>query len=273
MMNFLLFSILTSVDVSWVELLASLSLLLATLVISLVFKLQIEKSVFIACLRAALQLLAVGLLFSAIFDHRFADIWAWIWVAAMVIIATIVVQRRVPNVGNLKIPTFLAITVATGTTFVVVFPLGVFELKPVNIVVIAGITIGNIMPATVLAVEQLRDQFQIRRGEVETLLALGADETKVRRFLCPQIIRTAITQQIERTKVVGLIALPGTMTGLLLAGIDPIEAVLIQLIVMYMILGATVVTVVVVVWFSSGRAFTSDQRLSQWTQRGPAHKK
>jgi len=183
------------------------------------------------------------------------------------------VQRRVPNVGNVKIPTLLAITVATGTTFGVVFPLGVFELQPVNIVVIAGITIGNIMPATVLAVEQLRDQFQIRRGEVETLLALGADETKVRRFLCPQIIRIAITQQIERTKVVGLIALPGTMTGLLLAGIDPIEAVLIQLIVMYMILGSTVVTVVTVVWFSSGRAFTSDQRLSQWTQRAPADKK
>ena len=89
--------------------------------------------------------------------------------------------------------------------------------------------------------------------------------TKIRRFLCPTIVKLAITQQIERTKVVGLIALPGAMTGLLLAGVDPLDAVIIQLIVMYMILGGTVVTASIVVWFGSRNAFTTDQRLSSWT--------
>ena len=58
------------------------------------------------------------------------------------------------------------------------------------------------------------------------------------RFLAPQISLTALSTQIERTKVVGLIALPGVMTGLLLAGAKPLDAVLVQLIVMYMILGS-----------------------------------
>jgi len=259
------YSLLASVDVGWVELLASLSLLAIALVVSIVLKLQIERSVVIASLRAAAQLIAVGFLFTAIFDHHLAQTWAWIWVAAMIIISTIVVERRVPEIDGIRVPTLVSISAASGITLGVIFPLGILDTGAVNIVVIAGITIGNIMPATVLAVQELHNQFRLRSGEVESLLALGSDKTSIRRYLCPNIIRTAITQQIERTKVVGLIALPGAMTGLLLAGVDPVEAVLIQLIVMYMILGGTVVTASIVVWFGSNRAFTNDQRLSQWT--------
>ena len=60
--------------------------------------------------------------------------------------------------------------------------------------------------------------------------------------------RTALIPQIERTKVVGLIALPGAMTGLLLAGVDPIDAVLIQAAVMFLVLGSVATTVSVVTW-------------------------
>tara|TARA_B100000686_G_C16771724_1_gene965613 strand:- start:448 stop:1251 length:804 start_codon:yes stop_codon:yes gene_type:complete len=255
----------TSSDVGWVELLASCVLLLIALVISIVLKLQIEKSVVVASVRAAVQLLAVGILFTAIFDHDLAKTWAWIWVAVMIVISTVVVDRRSPNIIGIRFPTFTSISAATGITLGVIFPLGIFSFDAVNIVVLSGITIGNIMPATVLAVHELENQFRQRKGEVESLLALGAGKSTVRRFLCPNIIKIAITQQIERTKVVGLIALPGAMTGLLLAGIDPVEAVLIQLIVMYMILGGTVVTASIVVWFGSSRAFTNDERLSHWT--------
>ena len=66
----------TSSDVGWVELLASCVLLLIALVISIVLKLQIEKSVVVASVRAAVQLLAVGILFTAIFDHDLAKTWA-----------------------------------------------------------------------------------------------------------------------------------------------------------------------------------------------------
>ena len=257
--------IIASVDVGWLELLASLALLVVTLVISAVLKLQIEKSVIAATVRAAIQLLAVGFLFTAIFDHDLAKTWAWIWVGLMIVIATLVVERRTPKIDGIRAPTFLSVSASVATTLGIIFPLGVFDTEAVNIVVIAGITIGNIMPATVLAVQELQNQLRLRKGEVESLLALGAGMTKIRRFLCPTIIKLAITQQIERTKVVGLIALPGAMTGLLLAGVDPLDAVIIQLIVMYMILGGTVITASIVVWFGSRNAFTTDQRLSSWT--------
>jgi putative ABC transport system permease protein len=128
-------------------------------------------------------------------------------------------------------------------------------------VVISGITIGNIVPSTVLAVQQLNLQLTSRRLEAESLLALGADKQILTKFLAPEIIKTALTTQIERTKVVGLIALPGAMTGLLLAGTEPMDAVLIQLIVMYMILGSATVTVCIIVWFGLRLSLTKDLRL------------
>ena len=92
------------------------------------------------------------------------------------------------------------------------------------------------------------------------MLALGGDKSILTKFFAPQIIKTAITTQIERTKVVGLIALPGAMTGLLLAGIEPMDAVLLQLIVMYMILGSATITVCTIVWFGLKLSLTTDLR-------------
>jgi len=67
---------------------------------------------------------------------------------------------------------------------------------------------------------------------------------------------------------VGLIALPGAMTGLLLAGVDPVDAVVVQLIVMYLIVGAAAVCVVGVVSAVSRAAVTDDLRAAEWTAPG-----
>ena len=86
------------------------------------------------------------------------------------------------------------------------------------------------------------------------------------RFLVQQTARTALIPQIERTKVVGLIALPGAMTGLLLAGVEPLTAVLVQLAVMYLILGSVAIAVVVVVSSIAARTLTRDMRLEAWSR-------
>ncbi len=252
-----------AISVGWLEFGLSMILLAMSLAFSFLFKLQIEKSVFFAGTRAAIQLIAVGLFFTAIFDHSYASTWAWIWVAAMAGLATNVVRRRVPEISGLTAATFLSLGISTAFVLAIVFPFSIIDYTPINIVVMAGITIGNLLPIAVLAVQQLEMQFTSRRAEAESLLALGADKKTSIRFLAPQIIRTALTTQIERTRVVGLIALPGAMTGLLLAGVDPLDAVIIQLVVMYMILGSATSTVCVLVWLGLHKSFTNDLRIDQ----------
>ena len=252
------------VDIGWLEFTLSLSLVVVTLSISLLLRLHVEKSLIVASIRAALQLLAVGLFFTAIFDHKFAELWSWLWVIFMVLLATEIIRRRVPTIKKLSPVALIAITTSVAMVVSVIFFLAVIDYTPINIVVVSGITIGNIVPSAVLAVQQLNMQLTSRRLEAESLLALGADKSILTKFLAPQIIKIAITTQIERTKVVGLIALPGAMTGLLLAGVEPMDAVLVQLIVMYMILGSATITVCMIVWFGLKLSLTNDLRfLSQ----------
>ncbi|MCP4380377.1 MAG: ABC transporter permease, partial [Hyphomicrobiales bacterium] len=76
-----------------------------------------------------------------------------------------------------------------------------------------------------------------------------------------EAVRTSIIPQIERTKAVGIVVLPGAMTGLVLAGVDPVDAVQVQLAIMYLILGGVVTSVTIVGLGLSRRLFTPDHRL------------
>jgi putative ABC transport system permease protein len=106
-----------------------------------------------------------------------------------------------------------------------------------------------------------------RPGEIEALLALGGQRQHTVRYIAPQAARLALVNQIERTKVVGLIALPGAMTGLLLAGVDPFDAVILQLLVMLIVLGSVGVSVLATVLATARTAVSPNMTLASWADQ------
>lgn len=253
--------------VSWQAAVASLSLVALTVALSAGLRLGVARDIVIASIRAAVQLLGVGLLFTFLFESTAAPWWAWAWIGVMVAIATITVVRR----AGTRVHGLLGVTLATvaGSTAVslgVVFGLGVIDAEPIALVVIAGITIGNAVPSAVLAVNRSVGLSRDRIGDIEALLSLGFTRRQVMQFMAPQAARTALIPQIERTKVVGLIALPGAMTGLLLAGVDPVQAVVIQLLVMYLILGTATLCVVAITVTVTSRSVTDGLRVENWVR-------
>jgi putative ABC transport system permease protein len=256
-----------SVDVGVLDVVAAASLIGVAIFLSLWRRLGVHRDLVIASVRALAQLLVVGGLFTFIFDTGGAVALAWLWVALMVAVTVFVVGRRAPAIPGLRLAALEAVVIASGVSLGLVFGLEVFDHDPVTVVVIAGITLGNVLPSAVLAAKQVETAFVDDIGQVEALLALGFDERGATRFVGPRAARTALIGQIERTKVVGVIALPGAMTGLLLAGVDPVDAVLVQIIVMYLILGATALVVTSIVWAASRAAYTDDLRLADWTRR------
>ena len=230
----------------------------------------VERSVVWASVRAAAQRLAVGLLLAAVFTAELAMVWAWVWVGAMVVIAALTARRRAPHVPGLAWAVALGIGLSTGVTVLLAFGLGIFDLEPVTVVVISGITIGNTMPTTVLAADQTQRQLATRVGEMEAKLALGIAGSGVTVDQTREASRSSLIPQIERTKVVGLIALPGAMTGLLLAGVEPVDAVLVQLVVMYVVLGSVVVAATTVIVLMARRALTPDLRVADWVRSAAA---
>ena len=158
-------------------------------------------------------------------------------------------------------PAALAISASTAIALLVTFGFGVLPLEPIQAIVVAGITIGNTLPATVLAADQVNTQLTDGRPVIEGMLALGIDARGSTRYVVSEATRVSLIPQVERTKVVGLVALPGAFTGLLIAGVEPLEAAVIQLVVMYLILGSVAVSTATVALASARGAFTPDQRL------------
>lgn len=250
-----------SQSIGVLEVAASLLLVAAALLVGWWLQLGVTRRIVVAAVRAGVQLLLVGLLLTAVITARGAHWWAWLWVITMVAITSFVARRRSPEIPGGWLVTVASVVVATTVCLGVIFGFGILDYSPINLVVVAGITIGNTLPSIVLTGKQLVDALRDGRGQIESLLALGFDVLGVTRFAGAEIARTALIPQIERTNVVGLIALPGAMTGLLLAGTDPVDAVLVQLIVMYLVLGAVALSVVVTIAVGMRRMFTPDLRL------------
>ncbi len=244
--------------------LAALALVLIAVVISLRLRVGVERSIVWAAIRATVQLIAVGVLFRLIFESSLAQLWAWLWVAAMSSVSVGVVLRRAPRVPGITLPAIVAVAGSAVLSVVVVFGFDVLELEPVRLVVVVGITLGNAMPSAVGGVAQTVSLVRSRPGEIEALLALGMQRPHVVRYVAPQSARLALVPHIERTKVVGLIALPGAMTGLLLAGVDPIDAVVLQLLVMLIVLGAVAVSVLATVLSVAATAVGPEMTLASW---------
>jgi len=252
--------------VSVLGVVSSLSLIAIAIGISLWMRLGVASSIAWASARAAAQLLAVGAVFRIMFESAQAPWYAAAWVVGMILVAAVVADRRASGIPGMWRSAFTSIAAATGIVLAVIFGLGVIEASSVNIVVIAGITIGNTMPSTVLAINRAAAYFIDHPGRIETLLALGMDSRQITRFVAPLTARTALIPQIERTKVVGLIALPGAMTGLLLAGVEPVDAVVVQLIVMYLVLGSVAVGVSVMTAATLTGSFAGGLRLPEWAR-------
>ena len=251
-------------DMGWAEVIASLSLVGVAIAVSVWKGLRFERSIAWASFRAGIQLIAVGLLFGFIFDSAQALVWAWAWVVGMTVLSAEVVARRTRQIPRLRVYALAALTGAVGVTLALLFGLEVFSLAPVTLVVIAGITLGNTLPAAVQAADTVTTEFIDHRNRVEALLALGFDRQGASRVVTSSAVRNALLPQIERTKVIGLIAIPGTMTGMLLAGAEPVSAVLVQLVITYLVLGSVGVASAVIVTMVASRAFTKDLRLEVW---------
>lgn len=248
-------------EIGYWQVAISLVLILLTLGVSLHRGLRLEGSILWASLRASVQLLAVGFVFGAIFSSPQASLWTGLWVIAMVVIGAYTVMRRSGEGWDMFAVGLAAIGITAAIVLFVIFILRVMETTPRAVLVMAGITIGNTLPVVVQAITRTRVALAESAGQIEAMLALGFGASKATDRVVYDVIKLALVPQIEKTKVVGLVSLPGAVTGLLLAGADPIHAVLVQLVVMFLVVGCVAVATIIVTTALTSRALTRDLRL------------
>ena len=252
---------MSTTDIGWWGLAASLVLVVVALGVSAAARLGLGREIVWACTRAAVQLAAVGVALGLVLAPDAPVWWALVWVAGMTIFAGVTVARRAPEVPGMAWLSIAACAAVAGVSLLVIFGLGIFPFEARAVVPLGGMMIGNAMAATVVAARRIVGELSEQRPEVEARLALGQPWTDASRPYVRRALRTALTTQIESTKAVGLVFLPGAMTGLVLAGVDARQAVAVQLAVMYLILGSAATAVFVISAGLTRRLFTPDHRL------------
>jgi putative ABC transport system permease protein len=248
-------------DIGVAGLAASGILVAVAVAISLWRQLGLERSLSWSALRALVQLLAVGWVLQFVVDPDDPLIFSVLWLGAMVGFAAYTTARRAADVPRVLPLSLLAYTASAIVVLGVLFGFGIYDLEGRTLVPLAGMVIGNSLAATVLVSRQLLIATTEQRGLIEARLALGLSSAEAFRPHLREALRTALVPQIESTKAVGIVFLPGAMVGLILAGVDPADAVKVQVSVMYLVLGSVATTTAVMSLGISRELFTPAQQL------------
>jgi putative ABC transport system permease protein len=204
-------------------------------------KADLEADLLIATARSFVQLIAIGYVLELVFNQDNILFTSAILVI-MIIIAGRTSGNRAQGVRHANWIGIIAIGISTVLTVGLLLLLGVFDFVPDDIIPIGGMVVGNSMSVATLVMTRLRDDITDQRLMIESKLALGATSREASLQQFRRALRSAMIPIIDSTKTVGLIKLPGAMTGMILAGASPLTAVRLQIIVMYMLIGATMFT-------------------------------
>lgn len=247
------------------QLALSVILVLITGLITAVLRLGLLKSLFWGTVRTFVQLTLIGYVLNFVFDINNLALIIMILLLMCGVAAKTAVNRtlsvgRFP--GVLGFVSLLASTFLVGTIVVAL----IIAPKPwytARIVIpIFGMILGNSMNGISLALDRLVSEVRARVSEVESLLSFGATPWEAVRDCVKVALRAGMTPTINSLMVVGLVSLPGMMTGQILGGVDPQQAVRYQIVVMLMITAAVAIGCLLLVMMYYKKLFTVEDAVA-----------
>ena len=243
----------------------SLCLCAVAVVVSRLRRADLERDVVVAIVRSFAQLLAIGFVLEFVFEGRGA--LTPLVLAVMIGTATLTSGARARRVPGSRRIAVTSLAVATAATLGLLIALGIVPYVPRAAIPLGSMILSNAMNTTSLVMTRLYDDLASHRREVEARLSLGQTAAEASAPWHRSALRTGMLAIVDNTKVVGLVALPGAMTGMLLAGASPSAAIRLQLVVMYMLLAGNAFAALVSGRLAVARLFTADHQLIRSLRR------
>jgi putative ABC transport system permease protein len=252
----------STVDISLGEVAASLALVALAVAVSFWRRAELEQDLAVAVLRSFVQLTAIGYVIQAIFDSDSLWLVAALF-AVMIGFGAFTANSRARAVPGALGPLVLALTAAAAITLGLVLGLGVFEAEPRYLVPVGGMVIGNSMTAAAVALNRLADEVRGQAPLIESILALGGTSRQAAAGLVTRSLRSGMIPLIDSTKTTGIVFFPGTMVGMLVAGAEPLDAVRLQLILLWILLGSVALAALIAVSLGYRGFFTPAHQLRE----------
>ncbi len=232
--------------------------------ISLALRLGLEKRLAVAAVRTVVQLMLLGMVLRFVFDP--ARHWLLTLVVMVMLLAASheAVRRSENRFRGLTMLALISLTLSALFTTVVVTGVivGVRPwYEPRYMIPLLGMILGNGLTGVSLCVDQLLSTLKDKRDQIEMDLAMGATRWEAARGPLRDAVRRGMIPIINSMSVVGIVAIPGMMTGQILAGADPAEAAKYQIVVMFMIAAATSLCCILMALMIYRRLFNTKHQL------------
>jgi putative ABC transport system permease protein len=261
-------SVLNGIPYTWEEGLVIMALVLVLLsiviIVSVFKKIGIGRDFALGILIGGIQLFTVALFLTFLFGFELWYFLIWVLLVTMVLVGGYISAKRASKMPGAYWITTPAILVGAVVALVVLAVSRAMPMEPQFIVPLAGMAFGNSMAVCSLAIERLIRETRLSKAAIETLLSLGANSKQAIEEYGKLSIRASLIPTIDRLKTLGIIFIPGAMSGLLMAGTDPIVAAEYQIIIFMMIIGGGIITTLLTVSLSRKRLFTHAEQFEDW---------
>lgn len=222
---------------SWFTVSMTVVFTLMAVAVSYWQRLALERDILVGTVRAAVQLLAVGYVLYFVF-HAPSFIFTVLMVAVMITVATQNAARRGKGLPGVTWRVLIALTLTEVVTIGLMLLLGIIRPTPQYVISLSGMVVGNAMVVAGLLLNRLQGEVDARRNEIRVLLSLGGTPRQAIQNQLRSAVRACMIPSVDSLKTVGLVQLPGMMTGQILAGASPILAVRYQILVMFALTSA-----------------------------------
>ena len=257
-----------NISLSWLEVGVAASLLLVNAVISLKLGLGIAKRIGTSAIRMTIQLAILGLVLKQIFE--LAQPAPVLGLAALMTVVAGVsavkrIDHRYPSIyRNAIFSVWTSAWIVTSITVLLIVRPQPWH-SPQVLIPLLGMVLGNSLTGISLGLDRFLSEIRSRQGEIETMLALGATRWESCRNVFSESTRTAMIPILNTMSVAGIVSIPGMMTGQLLAGAEPVEAVKYQIMIMFVIAGAIGIGVILSLLLTY-RQVTNEDHQIEWEQ-------
>ncbi|HCD4987358.1 TPA: iron export ABC transporter permease subunit FetB [Staphylococcus aureus] len=236
-------------------------LLVIPIIISYKEGLHIIKDLIVATLRAVVQLIILGFLLHYIF--KINDKWLLV-LCVFVIIVNVswnTISRSSPVMHHVFLISFVAIFVGTALPLAGTIATGAIQFTANEVIPIGGMLANNGLIAINLAYQNLDRAFVQDGTNIESKLSLAATPKLASKGAIRESIRLAIVPTIDSVKTYGLVSIPGMMTGLIIGGVPPLQAIKFQLLVVFIHTTATIMSALIATYLSYGQFFNARHQL------------
>jgi putative ABC transport system permease protein len=253
------------VDISYSQLLISLLFVLAAGAASVRLELGLERDILWGTVRTFSQLFLVGYALTYVFALSSVILVLLIF-TGMIVFSAYIIRGRVKETS---VPYFIPSFVAMFVSYMLVtFVVTAFVIqadpwyRPQYFIPLGGMIIGNSMSAIALSLKSIFADIRRQRLEIELYLSLGATHKEATHKIIREAIRAGMIPTLNAMMAVGVVFLPGMMTGQILAGADPITSIKYQIVVMLMLVGSTALGCIIVSFIGRNLCFNREQQLT-----------